>query len=169
MFGLEALSKPAVVSDEILKRQVRTRSLDMKAIPDDLGTFDLIWSSSALEHLGSPGAGLEFVVATLDHLEPGGVSVHTTELELVPRRYTADYGHMAVYRTVDLDDLHAQVNALGFEMRTNWYVPMDAPADRWVSLPPYPPDEPGHLKLTIGYSSVSTSVGLLIRRPESKE
>ncbi len=168
MFGLEALSKPAVVSDEALERQVRTRFLDMKAIPDDLGRFDLIWSSSALEHLGSPEAGLEFVVATLNHLEPGGVSVHTTELELVPRNHTADYGHMAVYRPVDLDHLRVRVRALGFEMHANWYVSMDAAADRWVSLPPYPPDDPAHLKLTIGGSSVSTSVGLLIRRPESK-
>ena len=68
----------------------------MNAIPADLGRFDLIWSSCALEHLGSPKAGLEFVVRTLELLKPGGVSVHTTEIELTLRDDTADYGHLAV-------------------------------------------------------------------------
>ena len=49
----------------------------MNAVPD-IGRFDLIWSCCALEHLGSPEAGLKFVRHTLGLLEPGGVSVHTT-------------------------------------------------------------------------------------------
>ena len=42
---------------------------------------------------------------------------------------------------------------------------MDTPADRWIALPPYPRDDPAHLKLAIG-DSVSTSAGLLVRRPD---
>ena len=57
----------------------------MNAVPDDLGRFDLVWSSCALEHLGTPQAGLDFIMRTLDLLEPGGLAVHTTELELTPR------------------------------------------------------------------------------------
>lgn len=164
MSGLAALSRPELVRDDVLERHVQTRFVDMNEIPDDLGRFDLVWSTCALEHLGSPRAGLDFVLRTLDLLEPGGVAVHTTELELTPRDTTADYGNMAVYRTVDLDDLVERVRHLGFEMDTNWYVSMDTPADRWISLPPYPHNDPAHLKLVIG-DSVSTSVGLLIRRP----
>jgi 2-polyprenyl-3-methyl-5-hydroxy-6-metoxy-1,4-benzoquinol methylase len=164
MSGLVALSRPDVVSDAVLQQHVRTRSVDMNALPDDLGRFDVVWSACALEHLGSPEAGLEFVVRTLDLLEPGGVAVHTTELELTPRAKTADYGHLAVYRTADLDRLAERVREMGFEMRTNWYVSMETAADRWISLPPYPHGDPAHLKLVIG-NSVSTSVGLLIRRP----
>jgi hypothetical protein len=164
MEGLEALSRPDVVPDDVLERQISTRYLDMNAVPDDLGCFDLVWSCCALEHLGSPEAGLDFVVRTLDLLVPGGVSVHTTELELTRRDETADHGHLAVYRVDDLDRLAARVRDLRFEIETNWYVSMDTPADRWIALPPYPPDDPAHLKLAIG-DSVSTSVGLLIRRP----
>jgi hypothetical protein len=137
----------------------------MNDIPDDLGRFDLVWSACALEHLGSPEAGLDFVLRTLDLLEPGGVAVHTTELELTPRAETADYGYMAVYRLADLEQLADRVRGRGYEMATNWYVSLDSPADRWISLPPYPHDDPAHLKLVIG-ESVSTSVGLLIRRRE---
>ncbi len=160
-----ALSRPDVISDAVLEEHVRTRPIDMNEIPDDLGRFDLVWSACALEHLGSPDAGIEFVIRTLELLEPGGISVHTTELELTSRAETADYGNLAVYCVADLDRLADSVRSMGFEMATNWYVSMDTPADRWISLPPYPHDDPAHLKLVIG-ESVSTSVGLLIRRPE---
>jgi hypothetical protein len=159
-----ALSRPEVISDALLEQRMRVRPVDMNDVPDDLGRFDLVWSACALEHLGSPEAGIEFVVRTLDLLEPGGVAVHTTELELTPRTETADYGHLAVYRVADLDRLAGRARGMGFEMATNWYVSMESPADRWVSLPPYPHGDPAHLKLQIG-DSVSTSVGLVIRRP----
>ena len=164
MSGLRELSRPEVVPDDLLERRVTTRHVDMNAVPNDLGRFDLIWSCCALEHLGSPEAGLGFVRGTLDLLEPGGVSVHTTELELTSRGETADYGHLAVYRREDLDQLAAHVRGRGYEIATNWYVSMDTPADRWIALPPYPHSDPAHLKLAIG-ESVSTSVGILIRRP----
>jgi hypothetical protein len=160
MASLRSLSKPDVVSDQALERHVKTRFVDMNAIPDDLGTFDVVWSSCALEHLGTPPAGLDFVMRTLDLLKPGGVAVHTTELELIPRAITADYGHLAIYRTTDLDEFAAKAREAGYEMSTNWYVSMDTPIDRFVSVPPY--REP-HLKLSVG-ESVSTSVGLIIRR-----
>jgi len=163
MSDLRALSHPAIVTDEKLAEHVTVRHVDMNHVPDDLGAFDLVWSCCALEHLGSPGSGLDFVVRTLDLLEPGGVSVHTTELELTPREETADYGHLAVYRTVDLDELAGRVRALGCEMETNWHVSLETPIDRWIARHPY--DDPAHLKLTIG-DSVSTSVGLLIRKPK---
>jgi hypothetical protein len=162
---LSSLSRPEIVGESVLREHVQARAVDMSNVPDDLGRFDLVWSACALEHLGSPAAGMEFVLRTLDLLEPGGVAVHTTELELTPRVDTADYGHLAIYRLTDLDQLADEARQLGFEMKTNWYVAMESAADRWIALPPYPHDDPAHLKLMIG-QSVSTSVGLLIRRPD---
>lgn len=162
---IQALSNPDVVADDVLERNVAVRYVDMNAVPDDLGLFDLVWSCCALEHLGSPDLGLQFVLRTLELLRPGGVSVHTTELELTRRPDTADYGNLAVYRTVDLDGLAHEVRRRGFEVDTNWHVSMEMPADRWISVPPY--DDPAHLKLTIG-DSVSTSVGFLVRRPHGE-
>ena len=165
MTGLDALSRPDVVSDAVLQEHVSTRYVDMNDIPDDLGRFDLVWSSCALEHLGPPAdAGLEFVMRSLDLLEPGGVAVHTTELELTPRAETEYVQGTAIYLIDDLDRLAYRVRDQGYEMQTNWYVSLDNPADRWISMPPHPQDDPAHLKLALG-DSVSTSVGLLIRRP----
>lgn len=159
--SLEALSAPEIVSDEILERQVSIRYVDMNAIPDDLGSFDLVWSCCALEHLGTARAGLEFVARTLELLRPGGIAVHTTELELTARAKTAEYGNIVVYRPSDLDAFAQEVRGRGFSIETNWYVAMETPADRWIAHHPY--DDPAHLKLIIG-DSVSTSVGLLIHR-----
>lgn len=158
---LSMLSMPDIVSDDVLAERVALRHVDMTVIPDDLGEFDFVWSCCAFEHLGSREAGLEFVVRTLRLLRPGGVSVHTTELELTPRDGTAEYGNIVVYRTSDLDALVEQVRVSGFEVESNWYVSLDTSVDRLIAQPPY---EVAHLKLTIG-ESVSTSVGLLIRRP----
>jgi hypothetical protein len=143
---------------------VETRFVDMNAIPPDLGRFHLVWSCGSLEHLGSAQAGLEFVLRSLELLEPGGVAVHTTELELVPHAATRDHGHLAVYRPDDLDGLVARIQEHGLEIEANWTVCLDTPADRRISLPPYASDEAVHLKIVVG-DSVLTSVGLIARRP----
>jgi hypothetical protein len=161
--GVASLSRPSVVDDATLARRVTFRAMDMKDVADDLGDFDLVWSSCAIEHLGSPEAGLEFVLQTAPLLRPGGVAVHTTEFELTARETTADYGHCAVYRRADFEALAQQLTERGFEIDLNLYVSMATPADRFVAVPPYPATDPAHLKLQI-FDSVSTSYGLAIRR-----
>jgi SAM-dependent methyltransferase len=164
--GLQSLSRPGVVDDETLARHVTFKPMDMNDVTGELGTFDLVWSSCAIEHLGSPGAGFEFVLRSSELLNPGGVAVHTTELELTPRGETADYGHSVVYRGADLERLSGELLARGFEIDLNLYVSMATPRDRYVALEPYPPTDPSHLKLRIG-DSISTSFGIAIRRPRA--
>jgi SAM-dependent methyltransferase len=164
MHGLASLSHPDIVDDEELARRVAVRPVDMNELPPDLGHFDFTWSSCVIEHLGSPALGLEFIRKSAALLNPGGVGVHTTELELVPRETTRDYGHCAVYRPSDLLELEQQLLADGFDVDFNLHVPMDAPEDRFISpVDPKIPD-PSHLKLVIG-DSISTSFGIVVRRP----
>lgn len=166
--GIDGLRRAHIVDDATLSRLVRLRDADMNALPDDLGTFDATWSSCVIEHLGSPARGLQFVLESLDLLAPGGVAVHTTELELTPQAETRDYGHCAVFRPQDLQAFAHTVRAAGYDVECNVHVPMDAPADRWISMvqvdgPEALPDW-AHLKLVIG-ESVSTSYGMVIRKP----
>ena len=163
---LRALARPDIVDDAALARHVRFAPLDMNDVTDDLGTFALVWSACAIEHLGSPQAGLDFVLQSVDLLEPGGIAVHTTELELTRRDETADYGHCAVYRSLDLEALAAELETRGLEIDLNLYVPMATPRDRFVALAPYSADDPSHLKLQL-FDSVSTSFGIAVRRPDS--
>ena len=164
MTGPAALSFPSIVADAELARAVSLRYVDMTAIPSDLGRFDLVWSAGSLEHLGSVRAGIDFVLDSLELLAPGGVAVHTTELELIPKQETRNYGHLVAYQPRDLDGLVATIRARGVEIEANWMVCLDTPADRWISTPPYSGDEHVHLKVAVG-DSVVTSVGILACRP----
>ena len=161
--GVASLSNPKIVDDATLAERVRFAAADMNDPVDGLGRFDLVWSSCAIEHLGSPEAGFDFVLRAAELLQPGGVAVHTTELELTARSDTADYGHCAVYRPSDFEQLALQLTERGFLIDLNLNVAMESPLDRFVALPPYPATDPAHLKLAI-VDSVSTSFGLAIRR-----
>lgn len=162
--GLEALSKPSIIDPAELLERVEFRAVDMNDLPDDLGTHDLVWSSCAMEHLGSPERGLEFVKRSLRLLRPGGLAVHTTELDLTPGEATVDYGHCALYRPADLRRLQQTVVGMGFAMPLNPYVPLEHPADRQIAPPLSVGKERFHLKLAL-YRSISTSFALVIHMP----
>ena len=123
----------------------------MNGVPDDLGTVDLPSGRAVLLSIsGAPGRAWtsSFRNSCKDILQPGGVSVHTTELELTPRSDTADYGHLAVYRTVDLDELGGGAQT-GFRDGDELVCrEMETAADRWIGVDPY--DDPAHLKLVVG-------------------
>ncbi len=167
MGGLAGLSRPTMLPDAQLAERVHLREVDMNAVPDDIGTFDIAWSSCVIEHLGSPSRGMDFVLESCALLRPGGIAVHTTEFELTLKSETMDYGHCAVYRIPDLLDLEARLADVGCEATFNFSVSMDTPADRWISLvhKGLANDLPdvAHLKLALG-DSISTSYGLLIRK-----
>lgn len=170
MGDLAGFSRPHIVDDAELARLVRLREVDMNAVPADIGTFDIAWSSCVIEHLGSPQRGMDFIVESCDLLNPGGIAVHTTEMELTSRAETADYGHCAVYRIDDLMDLQKRLAEIDCTASFNFHVSMDTPADRWISmLAMVPeaqeiyPDRDGHLKLAL-FDSVSTSYGVIVRK-----
>ncbi len=166
--GLGNLSRPHLVSDQILAERVALRDVDMNEVPDDLGSYDLIWSACCLEHLGSPARGLAFVERCGPLLRPGGVSVHTTELELTRKQETADYGNCAVYRAADLVDLAGRLQRQGLTCELNLYVALETRQDRWISLVLSPGqitlEDRAHLKLVIA-DSVSTSFCIIARHP----
>jgi hypothetical protein len=167
--GIDGLLRPEIVSNDRARELIKPRAIDMNDVPDDLGPCHLTWSAGALEHLGSPARGLSFLRRSAELLAPGGIAVHTTELELIPREETVDHGHLACYRPADLNAFAEELTDGGFEIDLNLHVSMDTPEDRWVSVvlihgPDLEAGEQAHLKLAV-YDSVITSVGILIRRP----
>jgi hypothetical protein len=168
MNDLSDLLHPEIVPDEIASKNISILPIDMNYIPENLGTFDFIWSSCAMEHLGTPELGLEFLVNTLNLLNPGGVSCHTTEIELEPREITADYGHCAVYQLKDINSFASRVRDLGYEISLNTSIAMDTAEDRWISRLALVGSENttdlAHLKLGIG-ESISTSFAIVVRKP----
>jgi Methyltransferase domain len=73
----------ALVKRADFDRLVRFEPADMR----DLSNFtsesvDFVWSSCAMEHLGSLEAGIDYVMNSTRLLKPGGVSINTTEFNL---------------------------------------------------------------------------------------
>jgi 2-polyprenyl-3-methyl-5-hydroxy-6-metoxy-1,4-benzoquinol methylase len=155
------LNSRSICPDDAFSARVRFREVDMRAIPDDLTGFDFLWSACALEHLGSLENGIEFVLRAIRCLKPGGIAVHTTELNCDSDEDTVATGHSVIYRKRDLLALAKRVRAEGHTIEPYDFDLGDDEWDRYVDEPPY--HGKAHLKLRLD-SYVSTSFGLIIRK-----
>lgn len=158
--GLEALRYPDLCGAHDFDRRVEFRAVDMRRISALEGGYDFLWSSCALEHLGSPAAGLEFVEDSLRLLAPGGLAVHTTELQASRRGPRVDRGPVVFYTRGELEALGRRLRGAGHGCDPGFHLG-SSPADRWIDRPPYGEDR--HLRVLHG-GQVTTSYGLRILR-----
>jgi 2-polyprenyl-3-methyl-5-hydroxy-6-metoxy-1,4-benzoquinol methylase len=156
--GLAALNDRGLCPPADFAARVRWEPADMRAVPEHLAGYDFTWSACAFEHLGSLVAGIDFVLASLRCLKPGGVAVHTTEYSIHDRWRTRARGATVVYRRRDLEGLFARAATAGFTTAANWSAGT-RPLDEYVDLPPYSPDR--HVKLAYRGLTV-TSFGLVL-------
>ncbi|MBU3076725.1 hypothetical protein [Sphingomonas quercus] len=143
-----------------LAERLEWRPCDMNAIAPDLRGYDLCWSSCALEHLGSIALGLEFIVNSVECLAPGGVAIHTTELNLSSNRETVESGETVLFRRRDLEAVSERLRAAGHSVMPFRVEPDSFVMDSFVDTPPYPRP---HLRVAL-LGHVSTSAGLVIRK-----
>ena len=140
-------------------QRVTFRPVDMNALPADLTGFDFTWSSCALEHLGTLGAGMDFVVAQMACLRPGGVAVHTTEYLVSSNDATVEAGGTVFYRRRDIEALVARLRRAGHDVDMD-YTLGATPEDEHVDVPPY---TDVHLRTELaGY--VTTSLALIVTK-----
>ncbi len=109
----------------------------MNAIPADLVGFDFLWSSCALEHLGSIEAGARFVERAMDCLAPGGVAVHTTEFNLDSDQGTVSLGPTVAFRRRDIVGLLERVAKPGHSAQPFVVGARQGVLDEVIDVPPY--------------------------------
>ena len=160
--GPAELNQDGICPADEFARRVRWQPVDMNAIPGELrsGEFDFVWSSCALEHLGSIALGQAFILNSLECLKPTGVAVHTTEFNLSSDVVTADATPIVLFRRRDILKTLESCRARGWASVFNPSSGHDR-IDSSFDLPPYAGFV--HLKLMLGHY-VSTSVGLALRR-----
>ena len=159
--ALADLRDPSIVPNDDFDRLVRFESADMTRIPEHFRDFDFCWSSCAFEHLGSIQAGLDFVVNSLDTLKPGGIAVHTTELNLTSGFRTMSRGDTVLFRKRDFERLALVLDAQGHEVIPISFDQGEQPDDQFVDVPPYCSDV--HLKVALA-RYVTTSFGIIVRK-----
>lgn len=162
--GLSHLNQRSLCPTEDFAARVTFREVDMRAVPADLQGFDFLWSSCALEHLGSLRLGMDYVVSAMACLRDGGVAVHTTELNCDSDDETIETGGSVVYRKRDLKELADRLSDLGHRVEPFDFHLGDLPADKYVDEPPYRGHP--HLKLRLG-PYASTSFGLIVTKHAS--
>ncbi len=173
--ALESAYKAHLVTREVFDALVSHRVVDMNAIPPDLTDFDFCWSVCALEHLGSIGKAMDFVVNAMATLKPGGVAVHTTEFNFLSDDETIDNWPTVLPLRRHFAALAERLRGLGHEVNSLDFNVGDKPLDRFIDIPPYPGDpsqklermnahgDSAHLKLSIdGFAS--TCFGMIIRK-----
>jgi hypothetical protein len=157
--GLEDLNAFGLCAAQEFEQRVAYRPVDMNALPADLHGFDFAWSSCALEHLGTLAAGMDFVVAQMDCLRPGGVSVHTTEYLVSSNEGTVEAGGTVFYRRRDIEDVVQRLRRAGHHVDMD-YTLGASPEDLHVDVPPY---TDVHLRTELaGY--VTTSLALIVTK-----
>jgi hypothetical protein len=156
---------------ELFHERVQYQELDLhdvlRDVPDDLHDFDFTWSSRVIDQLGSLAAGMDFVAAQMHRLRPGGLAVHTTELNLSSDTDTIAEGDAeggtVLYRRRDVEDLVRRLRADGHRIaydlsEGSW------PADRHVDVPPYTRT---HLRTKLGEYE-TTSIALVIQKSSGR-
>ncbi|KRB82434.1 hypothetical protein ASE00_10245 [Sphingomonas sp. Root710] len=159
--SLRDIYQPHLCDEATFFERVSYRAVDMTAIPADLTGFDFTWSSCAYEHLGSIDAGLDFFENSLACLKPGGLAVHTTELNLSSNDQTLDSGATVIFRRRDFERLAARLIRQGHQVIPITFDSGDAELDRVIDLPPYVNDP--HLRLAL-LRWVATSFGMIVRK-----
>ena len=156
---LDSLNKYGLCDPAGFKERVSLRTVDMNDIPRDLSGFDFTWSSCAFEHLGSIESGLQFVERQMRCLAPGGVSVHTTELNVSSNDETVDEPGTVLYRQRDLRRLALRLRLRGHKIDLD-FKPGETTDDQHVDVPPF---SNVHLRTRV-QEYVTTSYGLIIAK-----
>jgi len=159
---LGALNARGLCDPATFAQRVRYRTVDMNAIPGDIRGYDFCWSSCACEHLGSIRRGADFVRRSLDVLRPGGIAVHTTELNLSSSTYTVRKGGTVLFRRRDLESLAATLRDDGHYVPPMDFATGSDPIERHVDVPPYAAEP--HLRVGLPFRLrwfETTSIGML--------
>jgi len=157
---LDSLNRRGICNPAAFAERVEFRHVDMRHLPDDLRQYDFLWSSCSIEHLGSLGAGLDFVKKSLACLKPGGVAIHTTEYNCDSNDATLDSGPVILYRRRDFEALAKELRGQGHGITLGFELGNEI-ADKHIQSKPYTNDV--HLKLLLS-GFVATSYGLIVQK-----
>ena len=161
--SLAALYQEPLLARELFDARVSFQPADMRTLEGLPGQQDFIWSSCALEHLGTLRAGMDFVMDSAALLGPEGVAVHTTEFNVLSDGETVQSGPNVVYRRRDILELSELLSAQGFKLLSPNFDAGEHRYDIEFDTEPYMASERRHLKLEID-GHVSTSMFLIVQR-----
>lgn len=162
--SLEVLFKEHLIGRREFSERVSYAPANMTSIGHlDSESYDFLWSSCALEHLGSLEAGVNFIEASLSLLKVGGVAVHTTEYNVSSNAETLADGANVIFRQRDIEAIGQRVRALSAAMSRPDFDAGDEAPDIEFDYEPYFQNRRYHIKI-LAAGFVATSMLLIIQR-----
>lgn len=158
---IEQLYVNRISTPEEFGQRVSFQYADMNTIDPRLTDFDFCWSACSYEHLGSIEKGLDFIRNSLKTIRSGGISIHTTELNLSSDDQTFEHPALSLFRKRDFRRLATELRAAGHDVSPLCFYPGAHPVDRYLDLPPYLHDP--HLRIELG-GYVTTSFGIIVTK-----
>jgi hypothetical protein len=162
--GIQSLNKLEICDKKAFSNQLTYIQVDMNDIPKKLYyKYDFLWSNCALGHLGSIKEGLNFIIESLNCLKPGGWAVHTTELNILSLRSTADNNsNVVIFRLLDIYRLQLKLVKLGYEVSVFNLNYGNTPEDKRISISPKFGNDFSKIQV-MGY--LATQIILLVHKP----
>jgi hypothetical protein len=139
------------------------KNMSMNEIPIEMNnSYDLVWSTCALGHIGSYQKGLDFIVRSAKLLKPGGWAVHTTELDLSGEQERIDSPNLSFYKLEDIVELTRILEEDGntvMPLKTNSWLDM---SEQFVASEPW--GEKPHLRIKVLGREITSIVIILQRK-----
>jgi len=160
----EDLNARGILTEIEFKNNVQFVNMDMNQIPSEFDNqFDFVWSSCALGHIGGYQNGIDFILRSVRLLKPGGIALHTTELDVSAEESKFDFPTLSLYRENDLKTLVNTLKFQGYEIEhfrndKRWFGKSERFVDRepWGARP--------HIRIEVQGREV-LSLAIRIRRP----
>lgn len=160
-FDINSLYYKEIVDKKTFSKNVTYRSVDMNNIPKDLKNYDFTWSACSFEHLGSINKGLDFLNNQLECLKPGGIGVHTTEVNISSDEDTVEEENLVLFRKSDLMKAATELKQNGHDVEIFDWSLGDHQFDNFIDQPPY--TQRPHLRLRINKFD-STSMVFIVKK-----
>lgn len=165
-YNVLSLNKYKICTKAQMEKYITYRQCDMNRIKKEFSNkYDVVWSNCALGHLGNIEKGLEFIEKSLACLVPGGMAVHTTELNIHSNTTTLDNTGTVLFRYRDIEKLFRKLRLNGYVCETLSLDLGSSKFDKDISFEPYPKDN--LLKLSVLGHMISQII-IVIHKPKVK-
>jgi FkbM family methyltransferase len=158
------LNSRGILTPDEFEELITFINMDMNSIPSEFHeAFHFVWSSCALGHIGGYKQGLEFLVNSANLLMPGGIAIHSTELDVSPGTDKYDSPTLSLYRLEDLIECVEALRRNGFtvaelDIDRKW----NGKSEKFVDSEPW--GERPHLRIDV-FGREILSIVIRIERP----
>ena len=162
LLNFEKLIRPDICSTAMFNSFITVQSVDMNNIPIQFhNKYDLCYSLCSLGHIGGFSYSRQFILESLNVLKPGGVAIHTFEMDLDNgERY--EHPDHTIFLKADVISIIAEVKSMGFKVERHALEQGNGYLENYLDQ--YPFGSSPHLFLDLnGHRSLPTV--LVIKKP----